>query len=91
MRNLLLAVLMIVAFGSHTQAAAFTPDQRQEMEAIIKDYLMANPELLREMGKLLEQKEKLAVRSREKAAWFPTPSRYSVTRPTLLPEIQKAT
>jgi protein-disulfide isomerase len=66
MRNLLLAVLMIVAFGSHAQAAAFTPDQRQEMESIIKDYLMANPELLREVGKLLEQKEKLAEEEQRK-------------------------
>jgi protein-disulfide isomerase len=68
MRNLLLAVLMIVAFGSHTQAAAFTPDQRQEMEAIIKDYLLRHPELLREMSDLLQNREKLAEEEQRKSS-----------------------
>jgi protein-disulfide isomerase len=68
MRNLLLAVLMIVAFGSHTQAAAFTPDQRQEMEAIIKEYLLQHPELLREMSDLLQNREKLAEDEQRKSS-----------------------
>ena len=49
-------------------AAEFSDSQRKEMEAIIKDYLLANPDLLREMGQLLEQKEKLAEDQQRKGA-----------------------
>ena len=35
---------------------------------IIKDYLLANPDLLREMGQLLEEKEKLAEDQQRKGA-----------------------
>jgi protein-disulfide isomerase len=60
MRNLLIAALMFAGAGSFAQAAEFNADQRQEMESIIKDYLLAHPELLREMSDLLQNKEKLA-------------------------------
>ena len=38
---------MLWSFGSAANAAEFNDGQRKEMEAIIKDYLLANPELLR--------------------------------------------
>jgi protein-disulfide isomerase len=38
------------------------------LESIIKDYLLANPELLREMGQLLEQNERLAEDQQRKGA-----------------------
>ncbi len=66
MRNPLIAALMFVGVGSFAQAAEFNPDQRQEMESIIKDYLLAHPELLREMSDLLQNKEKLAEEEQRK-------------------------
>ena len=41
----------------HREAAEFNDGQRKEIEAIIKDYLLANPEILQEMGQLQEQKQ----------------------------------
>jgi protein-disulfide isomerase len=38
------------------------------MEAIIKDYLLANPEILQEMSQTLEQKQKLAESEQRKVA-----------------------
>ncbi len=67
MRNLLIAALVFVGAGSFAQAAEFNPDQRQEMESIIKDYLLAHPELLREMSDLLQNKEKLAEEEQRKS------------------------
>ncbi len=66
LRTLLLSILLLWGVGSAVNAAEFSDSQRKEMEAIIKDYLLANPELLREMGQLLEQKEKLAEDAAEK-------------------------
>ena len=60
LRTLLLSILLLWSVSSTVSAAEFSDSQRKEMEAIIKDYLLANPDLLREMGQLLEQKEKLA-------------------------------
>ena len=60
LRTLLLSILLLWGFGIAASAAEFSDIQRKEMEAIIRDYLLANPDLLREMSQLLEQKEKLA-------------------------------
>ena len=68
LRTLLLSILLLWGLGSTASAAEFNDSQRKEMEAIIKDYLLANPELLREMGQLLEQKEKLAEDEQRKGA-----------------------
>ena len=68
LRTLLLSILVLWSLGSSAHAAEFNDGQRKEMEAIIKDYLLANPDLLREMGQLLEQKEKLAEDTQRKGA-----------------------
>jgi protein-disulfide isomerase len=68
LRTLLLSILVLWSLGSAANAAEFNDGQRKEMESIIKDYLLANPELLREMGQLLEQKEKLAENEQRKGA-----------------------
>lgn len=68
LRTLLLSVLMLWSFGFTAHAAEFNDGQRKEMESIIRDYLLANPDLLREMGQLLEQKEKLAEDAQRKGA-----------------------
>jgi protein-disulfide isomerase len=68
LKTFLLSILVLWSLGSIANAAEFNDGQRKEMESIIKDYLMANPELLREMGQLLEQKEKLAENEQRKGA-----------------------
>ncbi len=39
-----------------SKAGSFTPDQRREIEAMIKDYLIANPEVMVEIQTALESK-----------------------------------
>ena len=68
LRTLLLSILVLWGLGFTANAAEFNDGQRKEMEAIIRDYLLANPDLLREMGQLLEQKEKLAEDQQRKGA-----------------------
>jgi len=68
LKTFLLSILVLWSLGSIANAAEFNDSQRKEMESIIKDYLLANPELLREMGQLLEQKEKLAENEQRKGA-----------------------
>jgi protein-disulfide isomerase len=67
-RTLLLSILVLWGLGFTANAAEFNDGQRKEMESIIKDYLLANPDLLRDMGQLLEQKEKLAEEGQRKGA-----------------------
>jgi protein-disulfide isomerase len=68
LRTLLLAILLLWGAGPTVSAAEFSDSQRKEMEAIIKDYLLANPDILREMGQLLEAKERLAEDQQRKGA-----------------------
>jgi protein-disulfide isomerase len=67
-RTLLLSILVLWGLGFTVHAAEFNEGQRKEMESIIRDYLLANPDLLREMGQLLEQKERLAEDAQRKGA-----------------------
>ena len=60
LRTLLLSMLMLWSFGPAANAAEFNDGQRQEMETIIKDYLLSHPEILQEMSQTLEQKQKQA-------------------------------
>jgi protein-disulfide isomerase len=57
---MLFSILLLGDLGEAARAAEFSDGQRKEIEAVIKDYLLANPELLKDMSQLLEQKEKLA-------------------------------
>jgi protein-disulfide isomerase len=68
LKTSLLAVLLLWGAGHTVSAAEFSDSQRKEMEAIIKDYLLANPDILREMGQLLEAKERLAEDEQRKGA-----------------------
>jgi protein-disulfide isomerase len=68
LRTLLLSIMLLWGVSSTVSAAEFSDSQRKEVETIIKDYLLANPDLLREMGQLLEQKEKLAEDEQRKGA-----------------------
>jgi protein-disulfide isomerase len=68
LRTLLLSILIMWGLAPAANAAEFSDGQRKEMESIIRDYLLANPELLKEIGQLLEQKEKLAENEQRKGA-----------------------
>ena len=46
LRTLLLSILLLWGLGFTANAAEFNDGQRKEMESIIKDYLLANPDLL---------------------------------------------
>jgi protein-disulfide isomerase len=63
--NRLFCALALFAFAVPAAAAEFSPAQKQEMEKIIRDYLMQHPEVIEDMAKLLEQKQQAA---QEKAA-----------------------
>jgi protein-disulfide isomerase len=66
--SMVFSLLLLAGLGSPARAAEFNPAQREEMESIIKDYLISHPELLSEMGKLLEDKQKLAEDEQRKGA-----------------------
>ncbi len=68
LRTILFAILLLGGLGEAARSAEFSDGQRKEIEAIIKDYLLANPELLKDVGQLLEQKEKLAEDEMRKGA-----------------------
>jgi protein-disulfide isomerase len=53
------AMLTLATFSA-VQAGAFTPEQKTEMQELIRSYLLENPELLREMAAKLEANDKQA-------------------------------
>jgi protein-disulfide isomerase len=78
-----LAVLAVLAFasspaGSPARAESFSSGQKAEIEAIIKDYLLQKPEILREAIGVLEAREKAAeTKAREKIVSDPSGALYS--------------
>jgi protein-disulfide isomerase len=73
-RLLASAALLSLATVSTAQAGSFTPEQKTEMNEIIRGYLLENPEILREMVAKMEAKDKLAedeMRSKAMAALAP--------------------
>jgi protein-disulfide isomerase len=49
------------------QAQAFSSDQRQQIEQIVKDYLMSHPELLQDVMSELEKRQSLAEAEKHRA------------------------
>lgn len=60
LRTLLLSMVVLWSISAAANAAEFTNNQRQEMEAIVRDYLLNHPEILQEMAQTLEQRQKQA-------------------------------
>ncbi len=56
----MLVVAMAAFFVLPAQAAQFTPEQKQELGDIIRQYLMENPEVVRDAMQELERKQQLA-------------------------------
>ena len=68
---LVLAALAFAALftGSQpAQAQEFTPEQRQDIELILRDYLIENPEVLRDALIVLQQRESAAEEERQRLA-----------------------
>ncbi len=64
----LFAVLLALVFSAPVKAQSFTPDQRSEIERIVKEYLLAHPELLQDVMSELEKNQALAEAEKHKAA-----------------------
>ena len=60
LRSLLLSISVLWSVSAAANAAEFDNGQRQEIETIIKDYLLNNPEILQEAAQALEQRQKQA-------------------------------
>ena len=57
---LLIAGLLALPMASFARAQSITPEQRGEIETIIKDYLMTHPELLQDVMNELEKRQATA-------------------------------
>lgn len=69
----LMALALFAAIAAATPGHAqdkksFTPQQQQEIERIVRDYLKSHPEVIIEAAKALEAKEQEAQQQRAKAA-----------------------
>ena len=58
-------VAFFTPLSAHAQA--FSPDQRQQIEQIVKDYLMTHPELLQDVMGELEKRQSLAEAEKHRA------------------------
>jgi protein-disulfide isomerase len=56
-------IVLAALFALKAQAAEFTPQQKEELGAIIRQYLMENPEVLRDAMQELERKQQAAEES----------------------------
>jgi protein-disulfide isomerase len=67
--GLAVTVLLPLAAGVAAPVAAggFSPEQRQEIEQIVREWLLKNPEILNEMVAELEKRQKAQQAAREKA------------------------
>ena len=54
------AAAMLLAFPAVAPAQSFTPDQKHEIETIVKDYLVAHPEVLQDVMAALEKHQQEA-------------------------------
>ncbi len=63
-----MAAVAVAAGGiAPVAAGSFTPEQRQEIEQIVRDWLLKNPEILNEMVAELEKRQKVQQAQREQA------------------------
>ncbi|MCC7345819.1 MAG: thioredoxin domain-containing protein [Variibacter sp.] len=60
--------VMLCAGSAAAQAQSFSPAQRQEVEQIVREYLLKHPEVLQEVVQELEKRQAAAEADRSKAA-----------------------
>ena len=63
-----IAAALLAALPSTGSAQSFSPEQRSEIQRVIKDYLVANPEVLQEAIAELEKRQAAAEADRNKAS-----------------------
>ena len=63
-----IAAAALVALPSVSRAQSFSPEQRSEIQRVIKDYLISNPEVLQEAIGELEKRQAAAEADRNKAS-----------------------
>jgi protein-disulfide isomerase len=66
--RLAVAFVLLVSPLTASLAQTFSPTQRSEIEAIIKDYLLKNPELLQDVMNELEKRQAVADAEKHRAA-----------------------
>src|SRR5262245_59151603 len=64
----LLALAMALPAAGLAQAQSFSGDQRREIERIVKDYLLSNPELLQDVMNELEKRQATAEAEKHRAS-----------------------
>jgi protein-disulfide isomerase len=63
----LLALVLALPAAALAQAQSFSGDQRREIERIVKDYLLSNPELLQDVMNELEKRQAAAEAEKHRA------------------------
>ena len=66
--NLLVGALLTLPASGFAQAQAFSDQQRQAVEQIMKEYLLKNPEILRDAIVELERREQAAQKAGQQSA-----------------------
>ena len=67
-RTLVAATFALAALAAPASAQSFSPDQRGEIEKIVREYLLSNPQLLQEVMTELEKRQQLAEVEKHRAA-----------------------
>lgn len=67
-RFLTVSAMAATLISPMVMADSFTPDQKKEMEKIIHDYLVSNPEVLIEASQSLQQKQQQSMQEQAKSA-----------------------
>src|SRR5262245_5215244 len=64
----LAAAMLTLGLALPAAAQSFTPDQRSEIEKIVREYLLNNPQVLQEVMTELEKRQALAEAEKHRAA-----------------------
>jgi protein-disulfide isomerase len=62
------AMMLALPAATPTRAQTFSPDQRQEIEGIVKNYLLQHPEVMQDVMAELEKRQKAAETEKNRAA-----------------------
>jgi protein-disulfide isomerase len=62
------AIMLALPAATPTQAQTFSADQRQEIEGILKNYLLQHPEVMQDVMAELEKRQKTAEAEKNRAA-----------------------
>src|SRR3977135_1521198 len=67
-RTLVAATFALAALAAPASAQSFSPDQRGEIEKIVREYLLSNPQLLQDVMGELEKRQQQAELEKHRAA-----------------------